>query len=139
MKRIAIFQVDLAVGGIQRSLINLLNSIDYSKLYVDLYLFTNDKFYEESLPKEVNITYLNKLNKINKIVPFSILKYLLLQSIVIVSGVYVWTLIQSAPHSLAILIISLALSILPAWFADISAIIYVLLPAPTLRPFKFIS
>ena len=47
MKRIAIFQVDLAVGGIQRSLINLLNSIDYSKLYVDLYLFTNDKFYEE--------------------------------------------------------------------------------------------
>lgn len=76
MKRIAIFQVDLAVGGIQRSLINLLNSIDYSKLYVDLYLFTNDKFYEESLPKEVNITYLNKLNKINKIVPFSILKLL---------------------------------------------------------------
>ena len=31
MKQIAIFQSDLRVGGIQKSLVNILNEIDYSQ------------------------------------------------------------------------------------------------------------
>ena len=38
MKKIAIFQTDLNFGGIQKSLINLLNNIDYKKYEIDLYL-----------------------------------------------------------------------------------------------------
>ena len=43
-RKIAIFQTDLLMGGIQRSLINLLNSINYSNYDVDLYLFNKGKY-----------------------------------------------------------------------------------------------
>jgi hypothetical protein len=39
MKKIAIFQCDLKVGGIQKALVNILNEIDYSRCEVDVYLF----------------------------------------------------------------------------------------------------
>ncbi len=38
MKRIAVFQSELGVGGIQKSLVNLLGAIDYDRVQVDLYL-----------------------------------------------------------------------------------------------------
>ena len=44
MKKIAIFQYDLGVGGIQKSLINLLNNIDNDKYMIDLYLFSDEIF-----------------------------------------------------------------------------------------------
>ena len=59
MKRIAIFQSELGVGGIQKSIVNLLNSIDYDEFQVDLYLSRKDKFWDISFPEKLNIYYLN--------------------------------------------------------------------------------
>ena len=74
MKKIAIFQRDLGMGGIQKSLVNLLNVIDYKKYEVDLYLFSYDNFFKESLPNELNIIYLKPLPYISRFIFFSILK-----------------------------------------------------------------
>lgn len=75
MKKIAIFSNDLSVGGIQKSLYNLLRNIDYQKYEVDVYLMQEKNFYQDKLPKEVNIYYLKKHNKIHKIIPFQINKF----------------------------------------------------------------
>ena len=45
MKKVAIFQRNLNIGGIERSLINLLNCIDYSKYEIDLYLFHRENVF----------------------------------------------------------------------------------------------
>lgn len=74
MKKIAIFQRDLGVGGIQKSVINFLKNIDLTKYQIDLYLFDKNIFYTDPLPKEVNITFLSPLNKIYKFIPFGIVK-----------------------------------------------------------------
>lgn len=75
-KKIAIFQYDLGVGGIQRSLINLLASLDHSKYEIDLYLVNNENFFEEDLPKEVNVKKLTKLPEYTKLLPFRLVKVL---------------------------------------------------------------
>ena len=72
MKNIAIFQKDLNMGGIQKSLINLLNKMD--KYNIDLYLFSTEKFFNNNLPSNVNIIYLKSFTKIYKIIPFNIIK-----------------------------------------------------------------
>ena len=54
MKRIAIFQSDLRVGGIQKALVNILNELDYSRCAVDVYLFDRECFFE--LPRHENLT-----------------------------------------------------------------------------------
>ena len=53
MKRIAIFQSDLRVGGIQKALINILNGIDYSRYQVDLYLYDRACFFD--MPAHENL------------------------------------------------------------------------------------
>ncbi len=73
MKKIAIFQYDLGMGGIQKSLCNLLQMIDYDKYQVDLYLFTNECFFEQQIPDQVHVTYLKAYMKWCKVVPFSLL------------------------------------------------------------------
>ena len=54
-KRIFIYQYNLDVGGIERSLIGLLNSLDYSKYEVDLFLVKHEGAFMEMIPKEVNL------------------------------------------------------------------------------------
>lgn len=71
MKKIAIFQYDLKMGGIQKSLINLLNSIDKNKVSIDLYLFDRDNFFDSKL--DVNIIYLKKYSYFARFVPFNLL------------------------------------------------------------------
>ena len=73
MKRIAIFQVDLNFGGIQKSLVNLLNNIDYDKYKIDLYLFSHDNVYENDIPKDVNIIYKKSLPYITRFIKFDLL------------------------------------------------------------------
>ena len=73
MKKIAIFQTDLGYGGIQKSLVNLLNSVDYNKYKVDLYLFSHDNIYENDIPKNVTIIYKKPLPYITRFVDFKIL------------------------------------------------------------------
>lgn len=70
MKKIAIFIDNLHVGGIQKSIVNILNNIDYKKFEIDLYLFNKDKFYE--INKNVNVIYLKKPSFVCKFLPFSI-------------------------------------------------------------------
>lgn len=72
MKKIAIFQQDLKMGGIQKSLLNLLNRMNSYK--IDLYLFNKEKFFEADIPSNVNIIYLKPFNKIYKLIPFEIIK-----------------------------------------------------------------
>lgn len=73
-KNIAIFQTDLGIGGIQKSIINLLNNLDYKKYNVDLYLLSKGEFFE-NLPKEVNVVML-RYNKLCKFLPFIIMNLL---------------------------------------------------------------
>ncbi|MBQ6282488.1 MAG: glycosyltransferase [Bacilli bacterium] len=72
-RKIAIFQTDLLIGGIQKSLINLLNSIDYTNYEIDLYLFNKNKFFSENIPETVNIVFLNPQRRIFKLLPFQFL------------------------------------------------------------------
>lgn len=73
MKKIAIFQYDLGMGGIQKSLCNLLQMIDYNKYQIDLYLFTKDHFFVDQIPQQVHVIYLKRYMKYCKVVPFSLL------------------------------------------------------------------
>lgn len=66
MKQIAIFQRDLTIGGIQKSLVNLLNNINYKKYNVDLYLFGKGEFFNQ-LPDKVNVIMLEDETKFVKI------------------------------------------------------------------------
>ena len=72
MKRIAIFQSDLGVGGIQKSLVNLLKNIDYSRFRVDLYLSERTNFFTADFPPELNISYLPKIPRVYSFLPFDI-------------------------------------------------------------------
>lgn len=74
MKKIAIFQNELSMGGIQKSLVNLLNQIDHDKYEIDLYLFSKENFFNDKLPKKLNIIYLKKLPYVSRFVFFSHLK-----------------------------------------------------------------
>lgn len=64
MKRIAFFQNDLGVGGIQKSLVNLLKNLDYDRVEVDLYLSERTKFWNVDFPKQLNIKYLKPIPRI---------------------------------------------------------------------------
>ena len=79
MKKIAVFQSELGVGGIQKSLINLLNSLDYDRVSVDLYLSNKDDFWKAKVPEQVRVCYLKPTPKLFSFIPFdtarSLLKY----------------------------------------------------------------
>ena len=72
MLRLAIFQNDLGVGGIQKSLVNLLRNLDYSRFEVDLYLFERADFFAAGFPKELNIHYLKPLPRLFSFLPFDL-------------------------------------------------------------------
>lgn len=74
MKRIAIFQEDLSVGGIQKSLVNLVKNLDYSAVQVDLYLSKRTEFWNTDFPKELNIKYLKPIPRVCSFMPFDLAK-----------------------------------------------------------------
>lgn len=79
--RIAIFQIDLGVGGIQRSLVSLLCSGVFDGCDVDLYLFEKNQDYGcLSLPGNVEIKYLKHFPKIACALPFDLLPTLRLSA-----------------------------------------------------------
>ena len=82
MKRIAFFQTDLGYGGIQKSIINLLNSLDYDKYEVDLYLFSRFNVFKDSLNDNVNIIYKKSLPYITKFVDFELLNKIYTNTII---------------------------------------------------------
>ena len=54
-KDILIYTYNLDIGGIERSLIGLLNAIDYDKYNVDLYMFKHEGAFIKDIPDNVNI------------------------------------------------------------------------------------
>lgn len=74
MKKLALFQTDLNIGGIQKSCVNFLNNIDLEKYEVDLYLVENNNIYLDEINKKINIKYIKKLPYFTKGIPISILK-----------------------------------------------------------------
>lgn len=74
MKKIAIFQCDLKVGGIQKALVNILNEIDYSRCEVDLFLFDEDCFFELPQHENLRIAFLKPYFWLNRLVYFELLK-----------------------------------------------------------------
>lgn len=74
MKKIALFQSDLQVGGIQKSLLNLLNLIDLTEHEVDLFLFSKGNFFRSSIPSKVNVYEMEAYPSYNKLMPFSVVK-----------------------------------------------------------------
>jgi len=74
MKHIAIFQSDLLVGGIQKSLINILNDIDYSRYEVDLFLFDSECFFDMPEHDNLNIHILKPYPAFTKLVYFGLLR-----------------------------------------------------------------
>lgn len=71
MKNIAVFQNDLGVGGIQKSLVNLLNNIDYQQFHVDLYLSQREEFWDVSFPEQLNVYYLKPTPGRYRFMPFN--------------------------------------------------------------------
>lgn len=54
-KKILIVAGSLHIGGIERSLANLFNCLDYSKYDVDLFLYSNTGEYLHEIPQSVNL------------------------------------------------------------------------------------
>lgn len=54
-KKMLIGSVHMEVGGIEKTLINLLEKIDYKKYHIDLMLLKPEGKFYKSLPKEVNV------------------------------------------------------------------------------------
>ena len=76
MKRIAIFQDNFDVGGIQKSLCNLLHMFDYENYVVDLYLSEKKSFWALDFPEQLNVKYLKKLPRFQSFIPFDIARKL---------------------------------------------------------------
>lgn len=55
MKKIFIASFDLEIGGVERSLIGLLNAIDYTKYDVDLFLYAHEGEFMSMIPQNVNL------------------------------------------------------------------------------------
>lgn len=74
-KSIAIFQANLKVGGIQRSLVNLLQSNILDTYEVDVYLFSQDVFYKiKDLKTNIHIHFLKPLPYWFRFIPFRFIK-----------------------------------------------------------------
>ncbi|GIM28749.1 glycosyl transferase [Clostridium polyendosporum] len=55
MKQILISSFDMSIGGVERSLIGLLESFDYDKYDIDLMLYRQQGEFMPMLPKEINL------------------------------------------------------------------------------------
>lgn len=75
LKKIAIFQSDLNVGGIQKSLVNFLKALDKKDYQIDVYLFQKQYFYDlTGLSNHIRIIQLKPLPYWNRFIYFDILK-----------------------------------------------------------------
>ena len=74
MKKIAIFQSDFKVGGIQKALLNILGDIDYDKCMVDVYVYDDKLFFELPDHENLNIIFCKPYPFLNRLVYFNILR-----------------------------------------------------------------
>lgn len=74
MKRIAFIVNNLKIGGIQRSLINLLKNLDSKKYKVDCYLYNKNGDFINQVPSNINLIYLKSRIFIIRFIPFNLAK-----------------------------------------------------------------
>ena len=74
MKEIAIFQTDFQVGGVQRSLVNILNKIDYGKCHVDLYIFDEGCFFDMPAHENLRVIQVPPLPRWVRLVYFGLVR-----------------------------------------------------------------
>ncbi|NMH88335.1 glycosyltransferase [Flavivirga algicola] len=67
MKKIVFVIESLHHGGAEKSLVTLLDFLDYNSFAVKLLLFRKGGEFEKFVPKEVSITYINPFEGINKV------------------------------------------------------------------------
>ena len=73
MKKIAIFQSDFNVGGIQKALLNILSEIDYTRCEVDVFVFDDRMFFDMPEHPNLNIIFCKPYPFLNRLVYFNIL------------------------------------------------------------------
>ncbi len=71
MKRIAFFQDNLDVGGIQKSIRNLLMMFDYEQCQVDLYLSDPKRFWDVDFPGQLKVKYLPPIPRMYSYMPLT--------------------------------------------------------------------
>lgn len=78
MKRLAFFQSDLRVGGVQKSLTNILKQIDYDTCQVDLYLYDREEsFFDWPRHENLHVTYISPFARsIDRFIYFNIVRRL---------------------------------------------------------------
>lgn len=74
MKKIAIFQTDLGLGGIQTALLTLLIYLENKSYQIDLYLFEKAEK-ELTLPRNISVKYMKPFPAAFKLLPFSLVKH----------------------------------------------------------------
>ena len=72
MYRIAIFQNDLGVGGIQKSVVNLVKNLDYGKVEAELFLCEDGGIFPGSLPPELKVHIIGHIPGRYKYLPFDV-------------------------------------------------------------------
>ena len=77
MMRIAFFQNDLGVGGIQKSIVNLLRNLDYNRFQVDLYLTEKNDFWNVDFPSQLKVKYIKPIPRAYSFLPFDLAKSLI--------------------------------------------------------------
>ena len=73
MKKIAIFQCDFNVGGIQKALLNILNEIDYDRCRVDVYIYDDKVFFDLPQHENLRILFCKPYPFLNRLVYFDLL------------------------------------------------------------------
>lgn len=75
MKKLAVFQSDLKVGGIQKSLVNFLSLLPAEEFDIDVFLFDRDVFYDLSqIGENVHFHFLKPYAYWNRFVYFRLLR-----------------------------------------------------------------
>ena len=74
MKRIAIFQSDFKVGGIQKALLNILNDIDYTQYEVDVFVYDDQVFFDMPERENLRIIFCKPYPFLNRLVYFELLR-----------------------------------------------------------------
>lgn len=87
--RIAIFQTNLRIGGIQRALLSLVKDEMLSMHTIDVYLLSSEIDYcIDSMPSNVTFHLLSNFPKISKIIPFKLARILFASQASDIKGSY---------------------------------------------------
>ena len=71
-RRIALFQSDFQVGGIQKALVNILEDIDYDRCEVDVFVYSDNRFFDVPEKEHLRFYSLRPYPYVNRLLPFGL-------------------------------------------------------------------